>query len=669
MWQWGGDSRIECCGALKLDDDTGDDNTLPWNGNEDGNDTTTQPPARESRRRRRQSDQHEEKHLEEPECHSHSHDCHSWPNSIPSSSKQQSSRSREAELKNIELCHKDSILTCLREVGTNVLTIQNPQQILRPSFTDTETILEDDNHQDMEGGPCDEDGHPHNCRHSSHSSHQGREQECHKRKRQQRNRDLIRGFQFQARFASYAVIGESLRICLARLFGGECLQETTPWLHAVVTKYNFCVTSNQGALFLDLPANMLGCFVMGVMQPCKDLDVSDNPDGLAFLPDDHWFHSWKDTHYAVRSGFCSSLTSFASWNTQMVTMMFGVGITNDNGISSQFVSALFGYVMGMELAVASYVLGRWVAVWFYRFSNPLTRPADDETVTQARMSNRTLPDIERQFLGLRLSKEDLTWAWSKFPCLEYLERWRQSTEGVRTGRGNIFRPVFEKIEESILVHNNPVSHDEVKLASAMEWDVDALVRWNVNKESYQTDDMVYLWVAKKKQERIYVQRCLAAMPYVICTSIVAMFVWLDVTGVADTTAYRAMWMSALAAPLGALVRCGFSFMNGMLPHPWHWFPLGTFVSNMTGSIISISAVALSLNLKPDSDPWNALVLFAVKTGFAGSLSTVGTFVVEGHKLQTVQYPFHVRGLCYMGGSVAVAGLLSALLFGTIYNSR
>jgi len=474
---------------------------------------------------------------------------------------------------------------------------------------------------------------------------------------------------FVGTLASYSILGESLRICLGRIFGSECIQDTTPWLHSLVTKYNLCVTSNGssngGALFFDLPANMLGCFVMGMLQPCQDLHRSENPSGLVFLPDDHWFHEWKGTHFALRAGFCSSLTSFASWNSQMVTMLFGVGITKETGITSQFVASLFGYVLGLEISVASYALGIWVAVWLHRCSNPEIRREDDETENKnlsAPFLNETLPDFEKRFLGGRLDDECYDWAVYNYPCLEHLERWRQSTDHVRAGhRENLLRPVLNRIEKTLLVDDQSVNDDELLVAGAMGWDIDSLGRWNVEKKVVEPNIRSYPWVEAKKSKSLFAKRLLAALPFVTCFTIMYVFVLLDLTH-ASESAYRAMWLSAISAPMGAFLRCGLSRFNGTLPGKWKWFPLGTFLANMSGSAISITALTLSLNLTQSQNPWFSLVLSAIKTGFAGSLSTVATLVAEGHKLQTVLFPYHIKGLSYMTFSLCSACLISSFIF-------
>lgn len=97
----------------------------------------------------------------------------------------------------------------------------------------------------------------------------------------------------------------------------------------------------------------------------------------------------------------------------------------------------------------------------------------------------------------------------------------------------------------------------------------------------------------------------------------------------DKNFHEKMWMSAIFAPIGTLLRWQLSFLNGsrfcdsdLLIH----FPTGTFIANLLGCVISILAASLlsRLQLEGSADAW----LYAIKVGLAGNLSTVSTLVKE-----------------------------------------
>ena len=102
-------------------------------------------------------------------------------------------------------------------------------------------------------------------------------------------------------------------------------------------------------------------------------------------------------------------------------------------------------------------------------------------------------------------------------------------------------------------------------------------------------------------------------------------------------------------------------MNGTVKDSYQWFPLGTFIANIVASMVSAAMQGIDDSTRAIDS--NVLaVLYAIKTGFAGSMSTVSTFVAEGHQLQAT-YPHHAKAFYYMIGS-----LLMACGFGLVFYS-
>ena len=89
-------------------------------------------------------------------------------------------------------------------------------------------------------------------------------------------------------------------------------------------RWTACVTSDGasrrgGAVFSDLPANILGCFIIGLYSSAAQLGL---PGGLsvAALNRDHPLQKANAFHVGIRTGFCGSLTTFASWCAALCTM-------------------------------------------------------------------------------------------------------------------------------------------------------------------------------------------------------------------------------------------------------------------------------------------------------------------------------------------------------------
>ena len=165
----------------------------------------------------------------------------------------------------------------------------------------------------------------------------------------------------------FSIYGISIRSFLGRLFGGDC-DAVTPindWLTAFSER--ICVTASGktdqygGALFIDLPANMFGSFIMGFLTGhSKDWPV------LPWLTHDHPLQYHGSLHLGLKTALCGTITTFSSWNAQMVLMMDGTGTAR----GSQVVAALFGYVLGLQVAVSSFRAGRTTAAWIHSKVNP-----------------------------------------------------------------------------------------------------------------------------------------------------------------------------------------------------------------------------------------------------------------------------------------------------------
>lgn len=346
--------------------------------------------------------------------------------------------------------------------------------------------------------------------------------------------------------SSFGILGTILRVYVERLFGYDCdvkhsSAAANDWFERISS--NICVTAtgttNQtgGALFTALPCNILGSFIMGLLNP-------ENPDRTPTIPwfrPDHPLQAHHELHIGLKVGLCGCLTTFASWNTQMVVMLDG----SDTELGSQIAPALFGYILGVSCSIPSFYFGQIVAEWLQSIhavqSNSLVR---DELDASQNHSSKLDPRLVNNETRERL------YLFEKISQIWYLPF------GVRFG------PLF----------------------------------WSV--------------------------ACLAA------------FVMGDVYF--DMTFYRGMWMAIVLSPVGSLARWRLSRFN-LTGFQWNestveWFPLGTFLANIIGSVVAIVAKATSGNLahrQSDSvHAWIMPLLAAVADGFSGSLSTVSTLVKE-----------------------------------------
>ena len=156
--------------------------------------------------------------------------------------------------------------------------------------------------------------------------------------------------------ALWSELGVLTRIYVDRLFNDGC---SDGW--------GLCLTSERstdkhyGAQFYDLPANMLGCFVMGLLSTGSVLGLKHSKKTLAVLPESHRLQGDKELQVGLRTGYCGSLTTFASWELSLLQLLIG----SKAGDGGQWQQWLWGFIIGFELAYASHLVGEHAALFVH----------------------------------------------------------------------------------------------------------------------------------------------------------------------------------------------------------------------------------------------------------------------------------------------------------------
>lgn len=470
-----------------------------------------------------------------------------------------------------------------------------------------------------------------------------------------------------------AILGTLLRMVLAQLFGEECRNPgTVGWLASAAP---LCVTrsgdSDQvgGIIFADLPSNILGSFIMGLMQDGKSLDLAVHSP-LAWLQPSNVLQGFGILHLAIKTGFCGSLTTFSSWNSEMVVMLVGEGATHKK---SQFFKALFGYLIGVETALGSFVCGRTVAHWLHKWAN--TELAQEAAAARIRKQqgyaiNPSLPPLERRFLpDLPLHLEN-QYPPSQIivPGIAYLAQWRDSTKEAR----RLEHPAvntLQELETAVFVNHQDINPEIESLCKQQGWDVSALKSYIVTQmpilESIPpTQNISASGVRQSEDHRLFFQ-----LPFAITLLALILIALIFLLGVTASDegymiTYRTMVYSMLFSAPGALLRWRLGTFNGKIPlERIAWIPAGTLSANILGSAISITMIALEYRLVENSSNygfWRIATLRAVKIGFCGCLTTVSTFIAEVHSM-TMQLK-QDRAYKYITLSLVSSAVLAMTIF-------
>jgi fluoride ion exporter CrcB/FEX len=120
---------------------------------------------------------------------------------------------------------------------------------------------------------------------------------------------IFQGARNIAYLSVFSVFGAVVRMYLERMFGLDCEQGDNS-VHDFLTPLSrrVCVTNSGkttgGSVFIDLPANALGCFIVGLL-------VSDTLTStpIPWFRQGHWLQSFTPFPTALKVGFCGCLTT------------------------------------------------------------------------------------------------------------------------------------------------------------------------------------------------------------------------------------------------------------------------------------------------------------------------------------------------------------------------
>lgn len=296
----------------------------------------------------------------------------------------------------------------------------------------------------------------------------------------------------------------------------------------------------------------------------------------------------------------------------MVIMLDGTQAEN----GSQIASALAGYTIGIMTAIAAFLWGRVVAkMWRNRHTKANNKqqkqPNEQEVLPETKTPTFDEDDDEDE-------KEERTTTNSQHKTEEAKRTVLLDTQALSAAEPVAYAPKkkteTDKKEESsqpeptLSVVEKNETRSESDHGGEQEEDDD-------DEETTTEAPLMMMHMGGS---------ILAFTTLSLVLALILGFVYGDVAG--DYVFYRRMWIMCFCTPAGALLR---HQLKQWLPSnkSIQW---GTWTANVVGAVISILLEAITVRYLADDqvDSYLGCFLWALKVGFAGSLSTVSTLVKE-----------------------------------------
>ena len=337
------------------------------------------------------------------------------------------------------------------------------------------------------------------------------------------------------------------------------------------------LASSDSAIFTNLIGNMIGCFTIGFLSTGGAFgDVIDR--NLAIAPS-----SWrciqenKELQLGLRTGFCGSLTTFASWNHAMLLLFL---TDSKQGTAN----ALFGYLIGILLCLISVFIGEYLALVVVIYFTP---PADSRYRLLNGEKNEPL------LFGIR---ED-------------------SSEQ------------FNNLE-------NQGSSSGDKFTSSFDYSLTERKSEGGNDESTKNEDGVDLG---QSTSSLVTVKCLHIFVHFSLLACFTIVLFLFVTLPRASSTVKAAWwsldrtqyLSLLVAPLGAFAR--YELSNNL--NAWRSdFFVGTFAANLIACILDSIVYGIRDSKNGGNGSDMTMIYSAIGSGIGGCCSTVSTFMTDTIKL-------------------------------------
>jgi fluoride ion exporter CrcB/FEX len=339
----------------------------------------------------------------------------------------------------------------------------------------------------------------------------------------------------------------------------------------------------------------------------------------------------------------------------MVAMLDGTGAV----LGTQIVAALFGYLIGLCSAIASFLFGQHSAEWFYKMHEQNRRRRRNRQHLRPREQQQNLQPQPQQQDVLSPHDEEEQWA-----CVQAVvqdlnagnsnssrdKKWHRRFMDFVFGAEGVLAPVlvsglFAAFVVGDVVYNIPF-YRQMWIAAIMS-PFGSLLRWRLklffNHQPWPCG-------CRNRSRRVVGSHHSGSG---------------NSDNAAIAAAVAATRKTSSARLSSSVRRVSQSVSHSVMNMPVafvDWMPWGTFVANMFAVVVSAAAKAL-LHLHYYNQvvhPWANSIAWAVMTGFAGNLSTVSTFISE---ICAMKKPSQMH--IYAFGSLGVAMVIGLAAYSPI----
>ena len=296
------------------------------------------------------------------------------------------------------------------------------------------------------------------------------------------------------------------------------------------------VGASDSALFNTLPGNMLGSFIIGALCTARALNrkTAHGYNPLAIFPRDaKWIQNNPPLQLGLRTGFCGALTTFASWNQQMVSMLL-------EGTFASVIGALYGYAIGILVCTSAIQLGEHAAA--------VVTDCYDQSKREERHNSRS----------------------------NSLDRWSESSDALEE-----LNIVEGSQHRASLVNFEPDGASLVETGRHRR----STLKAKEAPSGVQEDSKI-----NEAQAAQYIVAFLFVAFFVIAAVYFGAFSATDAASKAwkmGGDVSRSRWLSLLLAPFGVVLRYELSTLNSRKPN----FFVGTFIANVLACVARLRAFA------------------------------------------------------------------------------